>query len=643
MERRKIQLKKMLIVLCMILLFVPSGFISANETAVESEHDIEIQLFLGDNQISINGEKLTIVKPFVENRTTLVPLRVITESFGAELTWVPETQTVILIYGDKKLELSIGSKNAYVNGEVQVLLTEPKLVKESEVWTTMVPVRFISENFGADVRYTDATKEILITGSLMGSLSDFSGINEDAGKTHFGDSFHHWSMKYPTGLVIDFQDFRGNYNNFIDANGEYELSVSIEENENLTQADLLKEIKEYSLGTVLDQRTIKENGQTYAKLISKNSSGNYMEIRGFIKESTIYYIFFEVTKEEDYKDEAKYKDYQDLLNSFNLSFVPGKEMKDISKVKDGYIQYNNNDYGLSLKLPADWTAPTWTEDLYFANPEKKYYLSVVMSSIIEDETLNQWLNREDIRINNAFVKEFVEIGKLENTTIAGVDAFERTVSTTYGTQWDQIYDVYFIAGNYKFNMLFEYKKEDYDEIKDSIQGILQSIEIDVKHLNESFGYIDDETIYDPDEKRKITSKDYKYSIEFPEYWTTNGVNNDDSNLIYGGRGIQFQLVSSKTLSYLDATNRVDYVLEETKKLSADFRLISTTITTLNGITAKKYVYSGTDEDGDPYQTTSYVLHKSGITYLIDMITMDAARTSINLQHMEEILSSFEMN
>ena len=196
-------MKKILIFICIFTLFIPSSYIMAQEGVIGTDSDINILLQLGEDKITINGKTLSIVKPFVANDTTLVPLRVITEAFGAELTWIAETQTVSLQYGETLVQLSIGSKEAYVNNKIQLLLVEPVL----EMGTTMVPLRFISENFGAKVKYNDVTKEIVITGTLIDSMANV--FNEDEGMTHIGDSHFGWSMKYPTGLVLDHQNFQG--------------------------------------------------------------------------------------------------------------------------------------------------------------------------------------------------------------------------------------------------------------------------------------------------------------------------------------------------------------------------------------------------------------------------------------------------
>lgn len=97
--------------------------------------------------------------PIAESGRILVPLRVIFEAFGAEVTWEQATQSVLAVKGDTTIKLTLGSKNAYKNGELIVLDVPAKALNGR----TLVPVRFISESFGAEVTWDQATKTVGIT------------------------------------------------------------------------------------------------------------------------------------------------------------------------------------------------------------------------------------------------------------------------------------------------------------------------------------------------------------------------------------------------------------------------------------------------------------------------------------------------
>ena len=46
---------------------------------------ISIAFRIGDSTLKVNGSDVTVTTPYESNGTTLVPLRVITEAFGAEV------------------------------------------------------------------------------------------------------------------------------------------------------------------------------------------------------------------------------------------------------------------------------------------------------------------------------------------------------------------------------------------------------------------------------------------------------------------------------------------------------------------------------------------------------------------------------
>ena len=90
--------------------------------------------------------------------TTLVPLRIISEELGAVVEWEHTKKRVTIQKGKDIIELYIGSKNAYVNGNPISLLTPPSLT----VGITLVPIRFISEQLGADVQWDNKEKIVSI-------------------------------------------------------------------------------------------------------------------------------------------------------------------------------------------------------------------------------------------------------------------------------------------------------------------------------------------------------------------------------------------------------------------------------------------------------------------------------------------------
>ncbi len=118
-----------------------------------------IKLIIGMGYISIDGKNILIdAPPYIKDGTTMVPLRVITEQFGASLDWNAADKRITLRRGDDIIICRIGRKDAIVNGKSTEMLQAPEITNDR----TMVPIRFMSEMFGAKVEWDGETKTVTI-------------------------------------------------------------------------------------------------------------------------------------------------------------------------------------------------------------------------------------------------------------------------------------------------------------------------------------------------------------------------------------------------------------------------------------------------------------------------------------------------
>ena len=118
-----------------------------------------IKLIIGMGYISVNDENMLIdAAPYIKDGTTMVPLRVITEQFGASLDWNDADKRITLRRGDDVIICRINRKDAVVNGKSVEMLQAPEITNDR----TMVPIRFMSEMFGAEVGWDGETKTVTI-------------------------------------------------------------------------------------------------------------------------------------------------------------------------------------------------------------------------------------------------------------------------------------------------------------------------------------------------------------------------------------------------------------------------------------------------------------------------------------------------
>ena len=109
--------------------------------------------------IKFNGSWMNFdVDPVIINSRTMVPLRAIFEALGATVSWDDETATAKATRNGKSVSVTIGSNLAIVDGESVTIDQSASLLNGR----TMVPLRFVSEAFGADVQWLGDSQSVII-------------------------------------------------------------------------------------------------------------------------------------------------------------------------------------------------------------------------------------------------------------------------------------------------------------------------------------------------------------------------------------------------------------------------------------------------------------------------------------------------
>ena len=114
-----------------------------------------VVMTIGSDQYLINNKVLdgsvdNLGAPYVDSAwRTMVPVRVLAESFGAEVTFDEEAQTVTIVDGDTTIVMTVGSTEYTINGEAaEAMDTAPVIGSDNR---TYVPVRFVAEGLGYEV------------------------------------------------------------------------------------------------------------------------------------------------------------------------------------------------------------------------------------------------------------------------------------------------------------------------------------------------------------------------------------------------------------------------------------------------------------------------------------------------------------
>ncbi|GAA0380665.1 stalk domain-containing protein [Bacillus horti] len=143
-----------------MLIFVMLGGLSTQVEANATDRAVgtdRIQVYLDRFTLAFDVEPRII--PTSEGGHTVVPFRKLAESLGVQVTWNQANQTIKAVGFDREVVLTINRQAAQVDGQPYALGVAPFVDKGH----TLIPLRFFSEVFGADVNWNQQQKVIRIT------------------------------------------------------------------------------------------------------------------------------------------------------------------------------------------------------------------------------------------------------------------------------------------------------------------------------------------------------------------------------------------------------------------------------------------------------------------------------------------------
>lgn len=147
--------------------------------------------------IMLNGAMLfpdTVAE--VVNQTTMIPIRSIVEPFHADIDWNAEAQVVTITYAGHHIELTLGEKTAYHNGDAITLAVAPY----AENGRTYLPLRFVSEQLGLSVDWTPGVITIEENTSFYqtSNVDDWAlGMGSVLAWLNGGDKYKYFGMSKP--------------------------------------------------------------------------------------------------------------------------------------------------------------------------------------------------------------------------------------------------------------------------------------------------------------------------------------------------------------------------------------------------------------------------------------------------------------
>ncbi|BFT75963.1 S1C family serine protease [Paenibacillus sp. P36] len=504
---------------------------------------------------------------------------------------------------------------------------------------------------GASVTKSVTLGEVLHPETKWKEDAEGSDLDADRGKTKIGDSHFGWSMKYPAGLVKGHQSEEGDSVSFVDAKGEFSLSIQVDnESDELSPSALLNKLtgneeddySDMAASTILERQYVKREGGPFAKIVGRSGDDGYIQTRGYLHQGRLYKVQLFVMKDH-YNNDFKQNSYNDLLDSFKLSFnAQDESLKDISVYSNGNTTYTN-EYGLSFALPSSWQKSSYTGNSSFFNSDYSQSLQVEVTSASSGDTLAAWADRERKQLEAQYVQKYRKISAPEELTLAGVPALKTAHAETLGNKWTAGYSLFFIKDKYKYEVEVSYPQEEGAEINDLLHTLTTTIEVDKDHMDQELGFIQDlDELMDPNRTIAYKNEKYKYTLQIPEMWTSSkSYDNKDqvskSFLFTGG----YLTINADTITpYEDAVKEEDAAQKKSHDSDSEYAYTEEETTVLGGVKAKKYEVNYVSAKV-PYKETTYIFSQNQMTYTVTLRMDEAVRTEANEARLKKAFDSLK--
>ncbi len=119
---------------------------------------VQVQNSSNNVRVVVNGESFMAPAHIRRNRVQ-VAMRPIFERLGAYLQYDPTVKKVVATRESQTMTLLVGESFAYDFGNRRVVLDYPAMIANGRV---MVPLRFVGESLGVNVKWDPATRTATI-------------------------------------------------------------------------------------------------------------------------------------------------------------------------------------------------------------------------------------------------------------------------------------------------------------------------------------------------------------------------------------------------------------------------------------------------------------------------------------------------
>ena len=622
----------LILVACMLFTtLVPVAF-------AEESKDISISFKVGDSTLSINGKDVTVETPYVVDGVTLVPIRVITEAFGAELNWISETQEIELSYLDVIIKLQIDNINVYVNGQKQELLYAPQLTNS----VTMVPLRFITENFGADVKYDEATKAISIVKTFENEqpVSEISDILKKSDKDFVGDSYYKWSMKRTPDMSLSYRSFDGRGTEF-----SFEDDVTIyydiyrNTSEDTIETARVKELESVKNYTLISNKIMKTPSGTQYVHVQSKSKERFYDSRIYIFDDKVCYLLIiaDVSLSQSVLDK-----YIEISDSFDFAFKSA-EAQDLSEVENGMRLFSEKDLNIEFRMPADWydfSSDNKVNNFQFEGFDKDNVVLGMVHLIVyseeEGDTLTDWVTRDHTRNKKQINPNIYTISDIESMKVGNETAMYYSTELERDGQKYTARDIFWELGKYRYNINIEVKKSN----EAMIQKILDTVKYEEIDFDKVGILLQEKLTEDEDSVVSlIKNTSLKFEVNIPTSW---GSNSDKTSFYDSRKGIGVIFGRSDEMPTVSQINERASELAKTDGTKVVKKAASVPKSELNSNSYSAYSFEiSVYEDKTTNYLIQYVINADKNVYILTFIIPEMFYSDATRETISKIVKSFK--
>gem|GEM_PF-6555838 len=447
--------------------------LSALPALAENAERVEIGFRVGEQTININGEEITAEAPYIAgDGVTLVPVRVISEAFGADVDWNEAEGGIDISYSSVTISMWLGSTTAEINGIAQQLEYPPELTGSG---VTMVPLRFIAESFGAFVYYDEQTQMIsVVLDDSIGEEGIISGISE----SRIGDAYYGWTMDNPTGLTMSYRSDNGMYTSFYYSDVNLRVQIEYKDENYDFDRDFVATRASFANGGYALSYANKDSAAQKMSMTARDADG-LMCADVYAADKYIITISGWASTEDDGTAAAQ---MGNIMNSFKPEY-DGVDTYDVSGLEDGVRKYELEDIALSIELPPGWAKFSETSAIssfIFTKANGNKPGSTIMIEVFSKSAANvrnaSWLAAHDLSQNKkAANPDVCSFSGLVPKTYNSFSGYEYTSDVKDTVESDRYQkDVFFDMGSYVYNISFFMRM---GETEGEIDGILNSIAV----------------------------------------------------------------------------------------------------------------------------------------------------------------------